>query len=175
MARKPVREVVRKPGAFIGRDGEELSLEPEDSTNILEVPEEFRDPDWDRQWIRTSCLNAPDPGNINKMHRNGWRPVTQAQMTGYLNNGSEPEAAIEHDGLMLVERPVSMTQAERQRHLRRDAEQLARRADASLEVLDDLNRRHPGFEGRRRESFVRRGEYETVDPAALRDGGQDIL
>lgn len=175
MARKPAREPVRKSAQFVGRDGEELSLEPETGASLLDVPEEFREEGWDRQWIRTSVLNAPDQGNVNRASRNGWRPVTQGQMPGYLNNGSSPDEAIEYEGLMLVERPVGMSEEERRRNLRRDAEQLAARADASLEVLDDLNRRHPGFEGRRGQSFIRRGAMETVDPAALRDGGQDIL
>lgn len=111
--RPPMRSAGERlpDGTFQGRNGAILtrSNRSNEQADQFNVPERFKEPGWDYQWIRTSCMNKPDPAHVNANLENGWTPVQASQMPGaFMPSGHN--GAIERDGLMLVERPLAMTE-----------------------------------------------------------------
>lgn len=104
--RKPLRS-----GQVLGRDGEVLQRARIDGSfvNEFEIPEHMRDPNWDLQWVRTSTIGKGDPSNVNMMMEQGWRPVTHKHYPNIFPD-LKGQTHIERDGLMLMERPMSLTQ-----------------------------------------------------------------
>jgi hypothetical protein len=98
-----------RKGEVLGRDGEVLSRSRSTGfRNDFEVPSHLRQDGWDYQWVRNSCHGKPDPANVSAHLENGWRPVaSKATMQHY---GVADGATIERDGLILCERPMTLTQ-----------------------------------------------------------------
>lgn len=106
-ARKPMREPLRS-GQVLSRDGEVLSRRRSTGfNNYFDVPEHLKDPNWDLQWVRTSCHGKPDPANVSAHFENGWRPANGAGLRAHY--GVTDAANIESDGQMLCERPMELT------------------------------------------------------------------
>lgn len=119
--RTPVREATRE---VVGRNGEILARR-KISENPFDVPERFKDPNWDMQWVRTECYGKSDPANVANYQDTGWRPVPASRMPGYLGAKEDSDASIEYGGLMLMERPMVLTEEAREEA----------RAEASRQVL----------------------------------------
>jgi hypothetical protein len=109
-----------------GRNGEILTRQNRSNTlpDQFDLPTRMLEKGWSYQWNRTSCYGLPDPNNINSMMENGWRPVMADRFPGRFHP-VDYKGAIEREGLMLMERPDTMTQeaiedgiiaARRQRH-----------------------------------------------------------
>lgn len=93
-----------------GRDGEILtrSYRSDDLPSQFDVPAQFQEPGWSLQWVRVSTLNEPDAKSYNEHYANGWRPVPASRIPDQFNQNSGAEHVV-RDGLMLMERPDSLT------------------------------------------------------------------
>jgi len=104
---QPARPDIRQAR---GRDGEILQRnnrgEPADQ---FELPSRMLERGWSYQWVRASSLGKPDPSNLTSHHENGWRPVPASRCPGHFHPAGY-QGAIERDGLVLMERPETLTQ-----------------------------------------------------------------
>jgi hypothetical protein len=96
-----------KPGKARGRNGEILSRN-KDLDDPRNVPEHLKEDGWTYQWNRCECFGKPDPQEINRMMNNGWRYVKPDSKLGRIY-GVTGADFIEIGGLVLMERPKSLT------------------------------------------------------------------
>jgi hypothetical protein len=156
VGREPAREVT-----YVGRDGKPLTRKLDIGVNPFEVPEQYREERWDYQWCRSTCFGKPDDANINRMQDTGWRPVMRSQMPGFMTTGRETgsDGAIEHEGLVLMERPLGMTEEAREEHRRENA----RLEQQQYQKFDMAAPKGSHFETRRDQRRIRKGKPEAVD------------
>jgi len=103
--RQPVRPEIR------GRNGEVLTrARTGGAESPFHVPDNLKDKDWDYQWVRSSCYGKEDPANLFTHQENGWRPVP-ADREGFAGRFGESTNtnAIEREGLILMERPMELS------------------------------------------------------------------
>ena len=96
---------------MLGRNGEVLTrnrVSGDGYINEFDIPEAFRDADYDLYWARTSTHGKPDQANINELYDNGWRPASPKNYTKVMPDMKGKET-IERDGLMLMERPWQLS------------------------------------------------------------------
>lgn len=117
-SREPVREAREKirRGAVIAhdREGNVIYRRRDGLTDPFSIPSELKDPRWDLQWVRVSTHGLEDVDNQVKMQENGWRPIS-AKRPGWEGRFMPPgyDGAIQKGGLMLMERPMSLTEEAR--------------------------------------------------------------
>ena len=119
--RMPVREgeVQLRPGEYQGRNGEILKRSPVKFGNPFDFPDDVKDPDWSYQWIRQSVFNSTEHSEMAAMKRAGWREVPPDGVKGYFKEEvPEGQNFIAREGLVLVERPVGMTEEAKTEALR---------------------------------------------------------
>jgi hypothetical protein len=153
--RAPLRTDVRlKPGQALGRDGEIITRNKnfEDPYNI---PEAFKEPGWSYQWNRLSAYNEPDPVEINRMMDNGWRYVKPDTRLGrmYTSPGHNKDF-IEIGGLVLMERPQSLTDEAIEEQRMKTAEQYDNLMGKSTDLIVP--------DGFKKGKKVTRGEREVL-------------
>lgn len=100
--RDPVRAVA------IGRDGKEVSRKRRSNTNAFYIDPTIIPDGWDYQWVTHSVYNMPDTGHQVMMAENGWTAVPAERHAGYFMP-PDYKGPIIRDGLMLMERPMSLT------------------------------------------------------------------
>lgn len=111
--RKPAREAVLDeplpPGAVVGRNGEVLSRKRTNTTDIFYVPEHLKEPGWSYEWKTETVLGEQRIAHQVMLAENGWRAVqAEGRWAGvYMPNGYT--GPIRRDGLVLMERPISLT------------------------------------------------------------------
>lgn len=106
--RDPIRPPMR--GGVIGRNGEVLTRtnRSNEQADQFDLPAGFAERGWSYQWVRASCHGKPDPANLTTHYENGWRPVPSERKPGYFHP-TEYKGPIERDGLVLMERPETLT------------------------------------------------------------------
>ncbi len=72
---------------------------------------------WSYEWKRKSVLGKEDPSYQVQLERMGWEPVPAGRHPSYMPDGGK-YATIERDGMVLMERPMELTQEARQIELR---------------------------------------------------------
>jgi hypothetical protein len=110
--KRPRGRPVQRDGVIRGRSGEILTrtrVSAHGFVNEFDIPHEARDKDWDLYWARSTCHGKPDQANINALYDNGWRPASPTNYPRILPDLAG-KATIERDGLMLMERPMALTQ-----------------------------------------------------------------
>ncbi len=103
--REPIRDEIR------GRDGEVLTRRAmsEGAVSQFHVPDSLKESGWDLQWVRTACLGKDDPANVTNHMENGWRAVP-GNRPGFKDFfRTDGAATIDREGLMLMERPMTLT------------------------------------------------------------------
>lgn len=174
MAKEPVREAARetpqvlRKGQYLGRGGKILTREKPTSYNLFDFPDGIKEEGWSYQWCRTATLGNTegDHNEIPLMERAGWAPVSPGQLKGYFASENKGRDCIVRDGLMLMERPVEMTN---------DALKEAKQAaDAAFQrglghVSDDMYSLPTGFVYDRKAVQVHRDSYERA-PDDLKPG-----
>lgn len=126
--REPVREVVRepvreptrplKPGEFLGRNGEILTLKRDPSKNIFDIPAHLNDdPTWTREWKRFEIYNKYDETHQQHLQENGWRPVMVEPGNGWgeFYGGPNYRGPVRREDMVLMERPAALTAEVRRR------------------------------------------------------------
>lgn len=87
-----------------------------ETANEFDVPAGFIPEGWDYQWVRASTTGKPDPDNLMSRQRTGWEPVPVSRHPTMMPEGYKGDF-IERKGLMLMERPLVISQEFRQREL----------------------------------------------------------
>lgn len=85
------------------------------------IDENIIPPGWDYNWKRFTIYNQQDPSYQVALARGGWRAVPTNRHPELMPQGSPGEAPIVHDGLMLMERPLELSNRARIKD-RRDAD-----------------------------------------------------
>jgi hypothetical protein len=93
------------------REGNAVYRRRDQVSDPFSIPEELCEPGWDQQWVRISVHGWEDVDNQVAMQENGWRPIS-ANRPGWEGRFMPPgyKGAIQKSGLMLMERPMSLTQ-----------------------------------------------------------------
>lgn len=121
------------PASVIGRNGERLSRRHDDSTNPFDLPEEFveqtRAEGYDLEW-KTEMVQGQDKITYQaKLQANGWRPVPASRLPGmYAHEGDE--GPVRYDGMILMERPMSLTIEAREDEAHKAREQVRMKHDS---------------------------------------------
>ena len=159
--RAPMRSEMRQPmrlqpGEFLGRDGEVLRFAygRDMGSSEFDVPEECKEPGWSYQWVCETVHNAPNHREMRDMMANGWRPVKPHQLNGYFERYANGEDCIRKDGLILMERPESMTMAARRMDEEKAAAQYGRhlqRADTDAKLPESFKFSRPNMRRSREE------------------------
>lgn len=114
-SREPAREErpLARRGAAVAydREGNPIYRRRDQVSDPFAIPEDLREPGWDKQWIRVSVHGWEDVDNQVAMQENGWRPIS-ANRPGWEGRFMPPgyKGAIQKSGLMLMERPMALTQ-----------------------------------------------------------------
>lgn len=158
VAREAVKPIKLQPGEVLGRDGEILRRNRNFNANQFDIPEHIKEPGWSYQWNAASVYGAPNPAEINRMLDNGWRFVSASNPRFKSFFGANPNTdRIELDGLVLMERPQSLTDEALQEMRRAADEQYMRqfeRADTDMNLPE-------GYKATRRK--IKKGDPEKVD------------
>jgi len=100
---------------------------------------------WSYEWKRKSILGQEDPSYQVQLERMGWEPVPASRHPSYMPDGNK-YATIERDGMVLMERPMELTQEARMIELRK-ARQQVRHKEAQLNSApggDQFSRENKG-------------------------------
>jgi hypothetical protein len=158
VARETVRETVREPklqrGEVIGRDGEVLRRNRQ-FEDQYKIPEHIKEKGWSYQWNRHSVYGKEDVADMAAMMDNGWRPVPPSR----LGLGSETGDCVIRGGLILMERPQSLTDEATAEDNKRAATQYVRsfqQTDTDVRLPDGMKDVY--FQ-------MRREKRERVDPS----------
>jgi hypothetical protein len=147
IAREPVRTPKLREGEVIGRNGEVLKRN-RNFEDQFAIPDHWKEAGWSYQWNRRSVYGKEDRAEMLRMQDNGWRPVP-AERFGIQEDGNH----IERDGLILMERPSSLTQAAEDEEYRKAMAQYSNSfnsvdSDASLPAMARTMRKQIRKEGR---------------------------
>jgi hypothetical protein len=117
--KQPIREPIRdkvatpklRPGEAVGRNGEVLRRNKNYDSDPFFIPEHLMEDGYTYQWNRASCYGKSD-AELIRMMDNGWRYVPLESRIGKAigNDGDKHNNYLERDGLVLMERPSSLTQ-----------------------------------------------------------------
>lgn len=117
----------------VGRNGERLSRRHDDSTNPFDLPPEFveatRFEGYDLEWKAETVQGKDQPTYLSKLHANGWRPVPARRLPGMYAPEND-EGPVRYDGMVLMERPLSLTEEARQDEERKAFEQVRMKHDS---------------------------------------------
>lgn len=113
-ARTRVKE--REPEGVRDRDGNILVRRSFESIDPMELPPEFvaavQAENYSLEWKSEYIYNQQQTTYLSKLMNNGkWSPVLNSRIPG--RYPGEPDEPIRHEGMMLMERPVGLTQQAR--------------------------------------------------------------
>jgi hypothetical protein len=113
-ARDPRPVVRRNAMSAFDRDGNPIHRRRNSLSDPFAIPSDLKEPGWDHQWVRVSVHGWEDVDNQVGMQENGWRPIS-ANRPGWEGRFMPPgyTGAIQKSGLMLMERPMSLTEEAR--------------------------------------------------------------
>lgn len=105
----------------------------EDATDSFFVPPEIIPDGWTYEWKRKSTFNKEDPAYAVQLARDGWEPVplNRCKKHKAMMPTNWDGSTIEHQGMILMERPEEITQAYRDIELRKARAQV-RQKEAQL-------------------------------------------
>ena len=127
---------------------ETIDPSEEDSPDRLRIPPELIPENMSLQWVTFEVFGQPDHQRRAEFERKGWTPVHQEDFDGrfegmWLRKGDPAE--ITYRGLVLMARPIELTQKARIRDKQAAREQVAIK-EAALRYGDlpvSLDSRHP--------------------------------
>lgn len=92
-------------------------------------------PGWTYEWKRKTVLGQEDPAYQVQLARTGWEPVPASRHPSYMPEGSK-SMTIERKGMILMERPLELTEEARAIELRKARNQV-RQKEAQLNSAPD--------------------------------------
>ncbi len=152
-AHAPAHNAVRpelRSGEVRGRGGEILARNNRNNDGIdqFDVPAHMREKGWSLQWVRHSCYGKEDAQNVHIHMENGWRPVPANRWDGHFHPKGH-QGGIIRDGMILMERPETLTDQAIQDGIRAAKSQRSRQSAAFTGVdkmLEETHGAHAGFE-----------------------------
>lgn len=118
--RDPIREEARTPirtsgrVEAIGRDGKPVSRKrPGGGADQFYIPGHIIPEGWSYEWKRATVFGQVDRAHQIHLGENGWTPVPASRHDGMFMPPGD-KGAIERDGLVLMERPVVLTEEARE-------------------------------------------------------------
>lgn len=107
-------EQTARPGraTALGRDGKILSRRLHGSIDKFAIPPNIVPPGWTYEWKRKTLAGLEDTDHLNGLAENGWTPVPASRHAGTFMI-TKQSGEIVRDGLILMERPASLTQEAR--------------------------------------------------------------
>lgn len=132
MARTPIRTAEVRPTASAAAPKKTRVRKNAAMRSLLDIPAEIVDglkaEGIDLQWVTDSVLGKPDPQTRQAFEINCWEPVTGQMFNGtfdgmYAKKGYAGE--ITYDGLVLMWRPMELTEEARQEERQAQLGQLA--------------------------------------------------
>jgi len=112
--RAPMRE--EDPRTRAARRAEEIRNHLgglDDGTDEFFIDPRDIPPGWSYEWKRKTVLGQEDPAYMVSLARKGWEPVPAARHPHMMPEGYA-SAAIERKGLILMERPLELTEEQRE-------------------------------------------------------------
>lgn len=169
--RQPVRRTAResmRPNAVVatGRDGQPLYRKRDFIADQFSIPDDLQEPGWSYQWCRTSTLGQEDVSHMVSLQENGWRhvPASRPSWRGRFMPENY-EGPIYRDGLVLMERPASLTEeAQREASKLVKQQSQAQRQQFGMALPQGFSANTPQA---RAHTFARSGKVEAT-PDSLR-------
>lgn len=90
----------------------------DEGTDEFYVPPELIPEGWTYEWKRKTVLGQEDPAHQVALARKGWDPVPASRHPSFMPD-SGAYNTIERKGMVLMERPIEITQEARQAEMRR--------------------------------------------------------
>jgi hypothetical protein len=107
----------------------------DEGTDDFYVDPHIVPPGWSYEWKRKTFLNQEDPAYQVQLARTGWEPVPANRHPSYMPDGNR-HATIERKGMVLMERPLELTEEARAIELRKARNQV-RHKEAQLNSAPD--------------------------------------
>ena len=85
----------------------------DEGTDDFFIPQEMIPPGWSYEWKRKSVLGQEDPAYAVSLARKGWEPVPADRHPSFMPDGAR-FATIERKGMVLMERPLELTEEARE-------------------------------------------------------------
>ena len=92
-------------------------------------------PGWSYEWKRKTVMNQEDPAYQVQLQRTGWDPVPASRHPSYMPDGGR-YSTIERKGMVLMERPLELTEEAKNVELRKARNQV-RHKEAQLNSAPD--------------------------------------
>lgn len=123
---RPVAREYVRVGAKVAhdREGNEITRRSGNAADPFSIPSDLHEKGWDYQWIRISTHGQEDVENQVQMQENGWRPISADRSSWegrFMPKGYKGH--IHNKGLMLVERPMILTEEAKAEDKRKVREQ----------------------------------------------------
>jgi hypothetical protein len=113
--RPPMRE--EDPRTRAARRAEEIRNHTgglDDGTDDFYIDPRDIPPGWSYEWKRKTVLGQEDPAYMVSLARKGWEPVPASRHPHMMPEGWTATATIERKGLILMERPLELTEEQRE-------------------------------------------------------------
>jgi len=114
--RQPTRDEPRLPtdrAVARDREGNPIFRQSVGDRDRYYVDPKMIEAGWVYEWKRHTIFNMPDPSYEADLHANGWRPVPSTRHPGF-KTPMGFDGPIILDGLILMERPKSLNDEERE-------------------------------------------------------------
>ena len=107
----------------------------DEGTDDFFIPADMIPEGWTYEWKRKTVLNQEDPAYQVQIARTGWEPVPASRHPAFMPVGGK-HVTIERKGMILMERPSTITDRARQIELQRARNQI-RQKEAQLSSAPD--------------------------------------
>jgi hypothetical protein len=171
VAREPVRAAANGATAVnapagravaLGRDGKPIWRHAAGiSGDKFHIPPDIIPPGWSYEWKRHSVWNKEDPAYMNGLGSVGWTPVMAESHPGVFLP-LEAKGHIIREGMILMERPMSLT-LEAQAEEYRTAIDKVNRAKAPMLGTQGTHGVDTSVKGAQQATFVRSGVDNMAD------------
>lgn len=100
----------------------------DEGTDDFYIPPEYVPEGWSYEWKRKTILGQEDPAYAVSLARKGWEPVPSGRHPSMMPEGSS-FATIERKGMVLMERPLELTDEARDIERRRARAQVRQKEE----------------------------------------------
>jgi hypothetical protein len=155
--RKPMREKMRPEDARARAEARATEIRENRGTLDDGIDEFFVDPKsipdgWSYEWKRHTLLGKEDPAYQVQLAHSGWEPVPADRHPEMMPIGNY--ATIERKGMVLMERPLSLTKEAKDIELRRARNQVRAKEQQLAQTPDGtMTRQHDNVRPSVKKSF----------------------
>lgn len=97
----------------------------DDGTDEFAIDRDIIPDGWDYEWKTHMVMGATDPAKETSLRKKGWEPVPSGRHPELMPLGTPPGAPILRKGMMLMERPLVLTEQQRELDYRRARAQVS--------------------------------------------------